>query len=134
VAQLIGNAHFAQVGSLIHILLDASLPGLESCARTNDLRLPAEYRLAFRELGLSIGLRAAEKLRSFIEKTPGLFKKKDPLHSRMKSLMQYAPLAETIETFWLERANRESGSWTAHREINMVMLATSLSPGAYLTL
>ena len=133
VAQLIGNAHFAQA-DLIHILLDSSHPGLESCARTNDLRLAAEYRLAFRELGLSIGLRAAEKLRSFIEKTPGLFKKKDPLHSRMKSLMQYAPLAETIETFWFERANRESGSWTAHREINMVMLATSLAPDAYLTL
>jgi hypothetical protein len=43
-------------------------------------------------------------------------------------------MAETIETFWLDSENRESGSWTAHQDINMVMLATSLTPDAYLLL
>ena len=36
--------------------------------------------------------------------------------------------------FWLENANREAESWRAHRDINMVMLATSLAPDGYLTL
>jgi hypothetical protein len=48
--------------------------------------------------------------------------------------MQYAPLIETIENFWLKRTSREAGSWTEHRDINMVMLATSLAPDGYLTL
>lgn len=47
--------------------------------------------------------------------------------------MQYVPLGDAIEAFWLERRNRESGSWMEHRNINMVMLATSLSPDGYLS-
>ena len=77
VAQLIVNEHFEQT-DLMEILLDSSLPGLESYARKNPLKLPADYRLAFRELGLSIGLRAVEKLRELIEQNPGLFSKKAP--------------------------------------------------------
>ncbi len=48
--------------------------------------------------------------------------------------MRYTPLSEIIEKFWLERKNREASSWTQHRDINMVMLATSLAPDGYLTL
>ena len=48
--------------------------------------------------------------------------------------MRYQPLAENIETFWLEPANRESGTWQEHRDINMVMLATSLAPDGFLSL
>jgi hypothetical protein len=47
---------------------------------------------------------------------------------------RYTPLAERIEAFWLERPHREAGSWLAHREINMVVLATSLAPDGYLRL
>ncbi len=48
--------------------------------------------------------------------------------------MQFVPLSEIIEGFWLEPRNREAITWVAHREINMVMLATSLAPEGYLTL
>ena len=41
-------------------------------------------------------------------------------------------LREEIEAFWLERVHRASESWIDHREINMVMLATSLAPDGYL--
>ena len=42
--------------------------------------------------------------------------------------MGYMPLRETIEHFWMDDKNRQAGTWTEHREINMVMLATSLAP------
>ena len=114
--------------------MDSSLPGLEFYAKKNPWKLPADHRLAFRELGLSIGLRAVEKLRGLIEENPGLFEGKLPLLSRIESLMQYKPLSEAIEMFWLENANREASSWIEHRDINMVMLATSLAPEGYLAL
>lgn len=133
VAQLIRDGYFEQT-HLLEILLDSSLPGLESYAKKNPWKLPADYRLAFRELGLSIGLRAFERLQELVEENPGLFDEKPPLPSRIASLMQYKSFSEGIEMFWLENANREANSWIEHRDINMVMLATSLAPDGYLTL
>jgi hypothetical protein len=57
VAQLIASGNLEQT-SLLETLLESSLIGLDSFVRQNSLNLPADYRLAFRELGLSIGLRA----------------------------------------------------------------------------
>jgi hypothetical protein len=120
---------------LLDVLLDSSLIGLRSYSRErNPLMLPANYRLAFRELGLSIGLQAIEKLLVLIKRTPRDFNMKQRLHSRTESLTQYAPLSDVIETFWLEPANRQANTWKEHRDINMVMLATSLAPDGYLTL
>jgi hypothetical protein len=48
--------------------------------------------------------------------------------------MRHFPLQTEIEAFWLEGRNRESDSWSAHRFINMVMLATSLAPDGFLSL
>ena len=131
VAQLIVHENFEQT-DLLETLLDSSLLGLESYTKQNQLKLPADYRLAFRELGLSIGLKAVEKLQVWIEQNPGLFHKKNALDLQIESLMQYSPLSEMIEMFWLERTNREANSWMAHRDINMVMLATSLAPDGFL--
>ncbi|MBW1797794.1 MAG: hypothetical protein JRJ21_05180 [Deltaproteobacteria bacterium] len=133
VAQLIVHENFEQT-DLLEALLDSSLLGLESYTKQNQLKLPADYRLAFRELGLSIGLKAVEKLQVWIEQKPGLFHKKHALDFKIESLMQYSPLSEMIEMFWLERTNREAASWMAHRDINVVMLATSLAPDGYLIL
>jgi hypothetical protein len=133
-AQLSIAEKFAQ-RDLFGNILDSSLVGLDYYARKAPLNLPADYRLAFRELGLSIGLHAVERLQGLIEKNPGIFNnKKFFLHSRIEGLMRYVPLSEVIEEFWLRRANRESSSWMAHRNINMVMLATSLAPDGYLSL
>ena len=95
---------------------------------------PSDYRLAFRELGLSIGLRALQKLQGLIGGNPKLFGKGHPAQVKIKSLMRYLPLCEGIEKFWLDPASTESDTWRAHREINMVMLATSLAPDSYLAL
>jgi hypothetical protein len=131
VAQLIVHENFEQA-DLLKTLLDSSLMGLESYAKQNQLRLPADYRLAFRELGLSTGLKAVKKLRRWIEQNSGLFPKKDKLDSKIESLTLYLPLSEMIETFWLEPTNREADTWMEHRDINMVMLATSLAPDGFL--
>jgi|WetSurMetagenome_2_1015567.scaffolds.fasta_scaffold10583_2 hypothetical protein len=132
-AQLIVNEGVALI-DLLNDLLDASRTGLQSYQRGNALALPADYRLAFRELGLSIGLHAVYKLLGLIEQTPRDFKMKHRLLSRTEALMRYASLRDIIETFWLVPANRQGNSWTGHREINMVMLATSLAPDGYLSL
>jgi len=132
-AQLIINENFEQTG-LMEDLLDSSLPGLESHVRNNSLKLPADYRLAFRELGLANGLRAVEKLKRLIEENPDSFDKKYSLYLRIEKLIRYISLSEIIEKFWLEPKNRKASSWTEHRNINMVMLATSLAPDGYLTL
>jgi hypothetical protein len=117
---------------LLETLLDSSWLSLESCLRKNTLKLPVDHRLAFRELGLSIGLRAVERLLALIEENPGSFDERSALRSRIERLMKNVPLSEAVEGFWLKPANRKTESWTAHREINMVMLATSLAPDGYL--
>jgi hypothetical protein len=131
VAQLIICENFEQTG-LLETLLESSLIGLESFVKENSLRLPVDYRLAFRELGLSIGLRAAEKILELIEQKPTPLRNKDSLHSLLKILDRYAGLREIIEKFWLEGTNRKASSYTAHHDINEVMLATSLTPNRFL--
>ena len=56
------------------------------------------------------------------------------LRTRIEGLSPYGFIREQIETFWLDRRNRAVPSWTDHREINMVMLATSLAPDGTFTL
>ena len=133
IAQMIISKNFEQT-ELLETLLDSSLAGLESYSRMNPLKLPAEDRLAFRELGLSIGMRAVEAVRKLIEEKTNLFEKRDQLYKHIESLKRYTPLIETIENFWLEHSSREAGSWRDHRDINRVMLATSLASDGFLTL
>ncbi len=133
VAQLVINENFEQ-NDLLENLLGYSLRGLVAYAKNNPLMFPAENRLAFRELGLSIGLRAVDKLQRLIGENPELFNEKHRLHSWIETLTRYTPLIGAIEDFWLEPTNREANSWTEHLDINMVMLATSLAPDGYLTI
>ena len=133
VAQLLVKGCFTG-SDLLAVLLNASLAGLDAFAREDVLRLPADYRLAFRELGLSIGLKAAERLPVLVERNEPAFSKERELKVRMKALKQYGVLSEAIDGFWLEPEHQEIQSWTEHRDINMVMLATCLAPDGYLTL
>jgi hypothetical protein len=118
---------------LLAAMLDSSLRGLGHFSRGSLLMLPADERLAFRELGLSIGLKALQRLQGLIENHPKFLGKEDPVHAKITRLMRYQPLCEGIEKFWLDPASRENETWRAHREINMVMLATSLAPDGFLS-
>jgi hypothetical protein len=117
---------------LLEAVLDSALIGLHSFAGNNPLKYRARQRLAFRELGLAIGLKAVAKLHRCIEANPHLFAREGYVQKSVESLAGYLPLGEIIERFWLDDKNRQSGSWTEHREINMVMLATSLAPDGLL--
>ena len=133
VAQLIAYHQLKQV-NLLETLLEAALVGLQAYTSQDPLQFPVDFRLAFRELGLSIGLRAVERMQGLVEANPGIFGERVQHHSRLEVLRQYSPWADRIETFWLERPHQEAESWLAHREINMVMLTTSLAPDGYLML
>jgi hypothetical protein len=120
------------VSGLLESVLDASLLGMDSFTRSGTLRLPAEYRLAFRELGLSIGLRGMKGLQEDMRRNPQPFAGGDMLPGLVQDLGHLGFLADQIEQFWLKPGNRMSGTWTAHQEINTVMLATSLVPDGFL--
>ncbi len=119
---------------LLTDLLDAALVGLSIYTRDNSMHLPAGYRLAFRELGLAIGLQTVARIETLVSCHPDLFRNELGLAPLLEDLKQYVVLHEQIEQFWLKKENREVPSWTEHGDINMVMLATSLAPDGYLDL
>mgnify|MGYP003572790179 CR=1 FL=1 len=131
--QLMINTNLRESERLVSLLRDAEV-GLESFVRSRPLNASADYRLAFRELGLSIGLHTIAKMQKAIEQHPENFSNQHGVHGRLSGLERFLPLTERIETFWLEPGNQQSHSWTGHRDINSVMLATSLAPEGYLVL
>jgi len=118
--------------ALLVNLLESSLRGLGHFVQGATLMAAPDERLAFRELGLSIGLRALPRLQGLMDRHLGPPGKAHPAHTKIKSLSRFLPLCEGIEGFWLDPASRENETWKAHREINMVMLATSLAPDTFL--
>ncbi|MCK4623412.1 MAG: hypothetical protein KAT62_14520 [Desulfuromonadales bacterium] len=125
VAQLVTRERVDLV-DLLRIILTSARWGLEAFARNSSMSLPAAYRLAFRELGLSIGLKSLPLLLGYLEESPDLFDR--DLATGGEALLQYMPLGQEIENFWVDGKNREADSWQEHRDINRVMLATSLAP------
>ena len=119
---------------LLEGLLAASLPGLQHYARGGDLQQQAEYRLAFRELGLAVGLHAAARLWEATQVDPRQPSPRSIVRERLQALMQYAHLRDNIELFWRNPEHRSTRTWSEHRDINEVMLATSLAPDGFLVL
>ena len=133
IGQLIFRKNLDEI-RLLEMLIDASLPSLETFAGQQPFQLPADHRLAFRELGLCIGLEAIDKLRHLMSEAPDQFGKQKFLASQVQSLGHYGSLIETIKCFWLNHSHPQVASWMAHQDINEVMLATSLAPDGYLIL
>lgn len=119
---------------LIGQSLDAAVSGVSAFARSGTTGLPAGQRLAFRELGLALGLRGAGRVRAAIEAAPSAFLRPTAMLGRVGELERAAPLADAIEDFWLDERHRSVSTWTSHREINEVTLAASLAPVGFLAL
>jgi len=96
-------------------VLEAARVGLEEYARRPGLRLSAAHRLAFRELGLAIGLAAVEAM-------------------GVARFARFAHLRDAIVQFWLDDDHRRSPTYLGHEDISDVMLATCLQPDGFLVL
>lgn len=117
---------------LLNRLLDAALTGLQHYAKSGELQLPSEHRLAFRELGLAIGLHAVERMQ---QAAGHEYATTNPqLRMQLQALMQYLPLRDEIEAMWRAPEQQRAAPWIAHQDINAVMLATSLVPDGFLVL
>lgn len=79
----------------------------------------ANHRLAFRELGLSIGLNKICECRRLVRHEHDLSAMLDPI-------LEYTGIAAQIEAFWKSSSHRTGHAWDDHADINNVMLATSL--------
>ena len=64
---------------LLETVVESALLGMRSFAKSEALEYPADYRLAFRELGLSIGLSAVKICERWIEENPGLLSRNSSL-------------------------------------------------------
>jgi len=126
--QLIITGNMPHLSDMVLELLYAAKEGLEAFIRTDTLKYPPKYRLAFRELGLSIGLNMIKKMQILIRGHAEHFTSRALLESQLASLVQYLHVSEVIEDFWLNPENQKSSTWSEHIDINSVMLATSLLP------
>ncbi len=93
----------------------AAHAGLVHYVEHGDLARPAHHRLAFREVGLAIGLSAVER-------------------SLGSGFSQLARVRDAIVAFWSDAEHRDSTTYREHQDINDVMLATSLSPDGFISL
>ena len=123
-------ARFARGGeladrALLARLVAAARASLEASDQADVLFEPAETRLPFREIGLAIGLHA-------LERCAADFAWDSISGEDLSIVLAQVPLAHRIDEFWSETTRRQAASWSAHRDINSVMLATSLEPGGYL--
>jgi hypothetical protein len=116
--------------TLIASLLEAAARGVKRHRAAPDGRAPAELRLAFRELGLAIGLAGIPMLQG-----DAIARRLDATsRASVAELARSLPLRDEIESFWLVPSHRRTSSWSEHADINDVMLATSLVPAGFLEL
>ncbi|HEV2622535.1 MAG TPA: hypothetical protein VGU65_10675 [Frateuria sp.] len=122
--ELLRAGHGGHGPLLEHVLENAaaSLPHLSL-----QLGAPAELRLGFRELGLAIGLGGLKQLAVHLTEWPPTESRR--MRPMLEALLTYLPLRQAIQAFWLDPVHRRSASWREHRDINEVMLATSLLAG-----
>jgi len=131
--QLIDIHHLHETARLEALLLDIE-HSLRVFITHQQLNLPAEYRLAFRELGLAIGLHTISRMQKLIEQHPEHFANAKQLTHLLTNLARFHRIHKLIEYFWLESGHQSVENWKKHADINNVMLATSLAPEAYLQL
>lgn len=131
--QLIDTDHLQETTRLENILRDSDL-SLQTFIGHHPFGLPTDHRLAFRELGLAIGLQTIKKMETRIQQHPGNFCNSDQLIPLLENLARFEPIHDIIQKYWLEHEHQSVKSWRDHAAINNVMLATCLAPNSYLEL
>ncbi|HEY7245131.1 MAG TPA: hypothetical protein VH678_14770 [Xanthobacteraceae bacterium] len=115
---------------LLQEILDSCREGFSMLLASRYFNRPAAHRLAFRELGLAIGLRALPIIAELVAKDSGVLSE---LANSIQLLLRHKRLHGEIVTFWLTHAQHPDEQWQEHRNINEVMLATALVPGRFLS-
>jgi hypothetical protein len=106
---------------LLERVVTAAAESVSLYAAADHPLTPAAQRLAFRELGLAIGLSGLD----LVGPASG---------DQLVRIRRHSPLVAQIQAYWLDESRRAHESWAAHRDINDVMLATALVPESVLTL
>jgi hypothetical protein len=88
--------------------------------------------LAFRELGLAIGLRGLQIICEAFQNERSAFESRSSLLRLIDLLLPYERLSDEIIDFWLPYEEDPDESWRAHQDINEVMLATAIAPSTFL--
>jgi hypothetical protein len=112
---------------LFEQITNACEDGVRAFFASQSLTRPASQRLAFRELGLAIGLEAVPTI---LEQ--GNYAGNGPRLPKAR-LLQYQSLAEEIIDAWLPFGQNPDELWHAHQDINEVMLASALIPNTFLS-
>ena len=118
---------------VVEQLMDGCRNGLTSLLAGRQLSWPAAHRLAFRELGLAIGLRALPIIADAVARDRSRFGRRPALGRTLNLLLPYESLSEKIISFWMLHAQHRDANWLAHQNINEVMLATALIPDTFLS-
>lgn len=123
--------------SLALNLLEATSLSLDQFSAREKLSGPAEYRLAFREFGLSIGLQSLALLRvelSNVDLRSFTLPSKvvERFSTLLDNVLRNFSMVASIHAFWGATKNQNSRTWVGHKDINMIMLATSLCPHTFL--
>jgi hypothetical protein len=119
---------------LLEELTDGCRNGLMAFLASPQLNRPASHRLAFRELGLAIGLRALPIIADCVTEDRNRSASRPALRRAVELLLPYESFSERIVGFWMPHAQYQGASWQAHRNINDVMLATALTPDTFLSI
>jgi hypothetical protein len=131
VAHLMARGAFRD-GTLLDLLLAVAQEGLVPYSQHGDWQQPASRRLAFRELGLAIGLSAIDLLQKETGEDPRSVFASAERRARMQMLVPHVALRSAIMSFWLDAEHQQPRTWSEHRDINEAMLATSLVPEGFL--
>ncbi|HVO78270.1 MAG TPA: hypothetical protein VMS79_05320, partial [Methanomassiliicoccales archaeon] len=131
--QLIAKGAYANP-QLVEKVLEAASSGIGYFNESGTLGLPAEHRLAFRELGLAIGIQGVLQLPNIVSRERVKFANARKIDSLLASMKRHSHLADEIQRFWMDEHHREAPIWQEHKDINTVMLATCLRPDSFLSI
>jgi hypothetical protein len=132
ICQLVGEKNGRELRLLEDVMQGAD-DGLMIMQKTGYLKRPAEHRLAFRELGLAIGLRAVPIIARAFQNESNAFGSRPSLLRLIDLLLPYERLSDEMIDLWLPHAEDPDESWRAHQDINEVMLATAIAPSTFLS-
>ena len=120
-------------GHALDRALTDAVRSLDTFAASRELERPVHGRLAFREIGLAIGLHAADSVRAAILHARPRFGRPADVERRLggaQALLEHLELRHEIERCWMDPAAQETPAWRSHEDINAVMLAAALVPDA----